>query len=371
MRSSFLLAIGVALFFALAPCFAAVPEETKSSVLSEPSAKDKVAEEIPLAPPNATAPSPATPEPPTETIQTAPPAPAGPCECHLRPQDQYWVLQTGHLPWVDCQGFCAPNLGVLRFQCETGWANANLAEFLAGSENATTLIYVPGNRVANDEAIRRGWMVYNALVNSADERPIRLVVWSWPSDRVRGLRRDVRTKADRTSTEGMYLGWLLTQIDPGAQVSLLGYSFGARIVCGAMHAARTGALEGVPLPDYVANSERRQARVVLFAAATHNYWILPGYLHGAAVEHVDRMLLFFNPCDPALKRYGVVDKCERPDALGYTGYVSLSYGDDVNQRLRQVNVSCMVGKSHDELLYLGNATIMAESQQYLLWQNVD
>jgi hypothetical protein len=265
----------------------------------------------------------------------------------------------------------APNLGISRYQCGSGYAKASLPEFLAHGENTNTVFYVPGNRVADGEAIRRGWIIYDSLAKASDDRPLRLVVWSWPSDRIRGVRRDILTKADRTTTEGIYLGWLLAQIEPTAQVSLHGFSFGSRVVCGALQAVQTGSLEGISLPNYSSHDDRCRVRVVLMAAAAHNYWLLPGQMHGSAIARIDRLLLCFNTCDSALKHYQLIDKCERPAALGYTGFVNVSPLGEDGKRLRQFDVCCMVGKEHAELNYYGNGTIMATAAQYLLWRNIE
>lgn len=385
MRVSFLFVLWVALFLAMAPSFAAdeadAGDAPVSTLITTNAPKSDDSEEVPPPSPSDLNPPTSSPEPRPAGVESPAPAsasapttpcvPVAQCECPLRPQDQFWVIETSHLPWIDCQGFAPPNLGFSRFQCGSGTVQSNLAEFLAMGQDTNTVFYVPGNRVADGEAVRRGWIVYNSLSKASDDRPLRLVIWSWPSDRVRGLRRDVRLKADRASTEGLYLGWLLSQIDPAAQVSFQGFSFGSRIVCGALHAVQTGSLEGIPLPNYISHDERRPARVVLMAAATHNYWLLPGQIHGSAVARVDRMLLCFNPCDVALKHYQMVDKCERAAALGHTGFVDVSPLGEAGSRLRQLDVCCMVGKEHAELNYYGNGSIMALAAQYLLWRNIE
>ena len=103
--------------------------------------------------------------------------------------------------------------------------------------------------------------MYRLLTAGVDDAtPIRFVIWSWPSAQVRGQLRDVRTKANRTELAGYCLAWVLTHLPETQQVSLLGYSFGARIATGAMHLVGGGELvrtHAAATPGHVAKYARR------------------------------------------------------------------------------------------------------------------
>ena len=132
------------------------------------------------------------------------------------------------------------------------------------------MIYIHGNRVPSECTAPEGQQVYRLLTAGVDDAtPIRFVIWSWPSAQMRGQLRDVRTKANRTELAGYCLAWLLTHLPENQQVSLLGYSFGARIATGAMHLVGGGTLCGRTLPPHPMTSSN--TRVVMLAGALAQY----------------------------------------------------------------------------------------------------
>jgi hypothetical protein len=78
---------------------------------------------------------------------------------------------------------------------------------------------------------------------------------------------------------------------------------------------------------------------------------------------VDRMLSLNNTCDRALKRYGVIDPCNRPEALGYTGAIG-PLGEN-RRKLREIDMCCAVGKAHDWERYFYNPSIVARMRPYV------
>ena len=76
-------------------------------------------------------------------------------------------------------------------------------------------------------------------------RRIRFVIFSWPSSKVSGgLLNDVRVKAARTGPAGCQLAWLIDQMPAETPLSLVGFSFGARIITGGLHVLAGGSLGG-------------------------------------------------------------------------------------------------------------------------------
>lgn len=259
--------------------------------------------------------------------------------------DEVWLVSTRHLCFPDWNHPQTYELDVRRYDSERGWQDASTQEFCA-QPKLPTLIYVHGNRVNWQDSSQYGWQVYQALAQceNAPER-MRFVIWTWPSDQIRGPLRDIRAKADRANDETYFLGWFLSQQDPSVPIGLLGYSYGARVVTGGLHLLSGASLWGTSLPDSA--RERVPARVALLAAAVDHDWICPGNSHGEALKQVDHMLVLYNQCDPALQRYHWVDCCSRPSALGYLGVAQEAlgpYGSLVDQQ----NVTATIGRSHSE-----------------------
>ena len=179
-------------------------------------------------------------------------------------------------------------------------------------------------------------------------------------------RRDAQVKAARTACESYYLASFLSRLNPDTQLSLLGYSFGARIVSGALHLAGGGTLGWLHLAE--ANSRpAHSVRVALLAAAMDNHWWLPGHYHGECFSQVDRLLLLYNSCDPVLRFYPRLDRRRGPRRWATPVSAGRAAWARTPERLEQANVCCRIGKTHDEHAYFASeANMRAESARSLL-----
>jgi hypothetical protein len=281
-----------------------------------------------------------------------------------------WIVSTRHLGSTQCEAEFRRDVELLRRDENGCWQEATLAEFRAAGETATTtLFYVHGNRFEWHDAIEYGAYTRDALsLEDNDAAGVRFVIWSWPSDKIHGALRDVRLKAYRTHCEAYYLACFLSGMDPEAHVGLIGFSYGARIISGALHLVAGGALCDLHLQDLPAV---KPARVVLVAAGLHNYWLLPGNFHGQALDQTDEMLILYNSQDIVLKRYHLLEKGSRPRALGYTGLCTGQGYAAVADRVTQVDSRWYVGRSHREMSYFCSPALMELARRFLLWQQVD
>jgi hypothetical protein len=275
------------------------------------------------------------------------------------------MISTRHLGCAYCENKENPEFQVMRYEPCDGWRDSSWQEWEAEAElPMLTAIYVHGNRIEWNEAFQRGLSAYRALVRCAPiDEPIRFVIWSWPSGQTCGLRRDLLAKAARSDSESYYLGLFLTGLPPETRVGLFGFSFGARIISGAMHLAAGGEMGGLCLPE---TPPTHTTRIALLAAAMHNYWWLPGRYHSECLAYADHALLLFNPCDPVLHWYPMLYRRYRPQALGYTGFPWVDQLADPS-RLEQANVCCQVGRTHDVELYFASDWIMSQVSELLLW----
>jgi hypothetical protein len=269
--------------------------------------------------------------------------------------DQLWVLSSrGLTSTAACADLEAPRLRAYCFDGRCHFTPCELAQLLAlmREDPMPTVIYAHGNRFDASEAIERGWFVYRQLARYRCGRdPIRFVIWSWPSDRIKGILKDVRIKAERTDAQGLYLGWVLKRVPaPAHPLTLIGYSFGGRVVTGALHAAAGGALAGRALPGPPVEGLR--VRVGLVAAAVNRDWLHPGYYHGLATRNMHKLELMYNPRDSILRRYWLLEPDSGAEALGATGPVRV--GPRVDGTPLPVcahDCSQAVGIEHDEMDY--------------------
>lgn len=299
---------------------------------------------------------------PAQDARSSMPNACTPSDCGLRDGDSLWLVRSRDIFTCDSHEVPASALGVQQYR-DQQWHASDMDQLRTTAEQAMTVVYVHGNRADESSAITRGSVVYRLLADSPGAPALNLIVWSWPSDKIRGPMRDFRTKAARTDDEAWYLARMLEQLGPRSQVNLTGYSYGARIITGATNLVGGGDLYGRRLADAEGNAAPSldaipRYRVVLLAAALHNDWLIEGHFHGQSLDVVERMVVLFNPCDPALKRYDRVFPEGRPLALGAYGVADSALGANA-ERVEQWNVSAIIGRTHDEWAYL-NAPWVAE-----------
>jgi hypothetical protein len=214
------------------------------------------------------------------------------------------------------------------------------------------VFYVHGNQITAADAKNQGLALYRKLVNygGCSDR-IRFVIFSWPAAKVPGLLNDVRVKALRTGPAGCQLAWLLDQMPAETPISLIGFSFGARVITAGLHVLGGGTIcNGMTLEERV-HPDRAPMNAVLIAAALHSHWLGKGQYHGLAMTQVDRMFLLNNCQDLALKYYHLTTTDRsRPQALGICGptYIDSEYAAKIRKR----DVSRHAGSQHDLFLYL-------------------
>jgi hypothetical protein len=229
------------------------------------------------------------------------------------------------------------------------WMSSDLASAISQAPSRSTVVFVHGNRLSPWDAKQEGLAVYRRMACQATTaEPIRFVIFSWPSTEVPGLLRDVREKAARTGPAGCQLAWVVDQMPAETPLTMVGFSFGARIVTGALHMLGGGSMGHRTLD--LQHPERRPANVVLLAAAVHSDWLCPGRCHGLAMTQVNEMLLVNNPADRAMKYYRFVTKRGNPQALGYCGPTCI---DSANaSKIAKRNVAGYVGSDHDLFCYI-------------------
>ncbi len=273
---------------------------------------------------------------------------------------QVWLISTRRAPRSGRVESARGRIDYWRFRAQGEWLPADEDAFLQGDEKAApTAIFIHGNRVDPDTAIRDGWRVYRCMKRHAAGRPFRLAIWSWPADRVPGRNRyDVQVKACRSDVQSYYLAECLQRLDPEVPVSLIGYSFGARVITGALHILAGGQVAGRSLPE--PTGERRQIRAVLVAAALDADWLLPGRRNGLTLSQVDRMLVTRNARDPVLRWYRLTYGRGGPPAMGHVGPAWCGPAGN----LEVLDVTCSVGRAHRWAWYMADCGLRRRLGQY-------
>jgi hypothetical protein len=277
---------------------------------------------------------------------------------------QVWLISSR-------QALCVPPalggeamLGYWFLGPDNQWVPASLGAFLATDDAAVpTVIFFHGNRVDANRAVCDGWLVLTQLTALAQGRPFRFVIFSWPADRLDGGQRDdVQCKAVRSDAQSYYAAWLINRMHPGVPLDLIGFSFGARVVTGALELLGGGCLAGQVLPDRT--PDPRPIRAMLVAAALDSDWLLPAHRDGLALGQVERMLVSVDPRDRAMHFYPRLYGRGGPEALGACGPDCPEQLGAQAVKLELVDVQCEVGKVHDWTNYASACSLMSRLGWY-------
>jgi hypothetical protein len=294
-------------------------------------------------------------------------AEAGPgADARHRPDNQFWLVSTRHLPHDRAPRPDELQPHVWRQDQRSGLRTSTLDElFDANDPRLATTVLVHGNDTDHELAIAKGLKVYQELGGKAPGSPLRLIVWSWPSDHIPGsIRRDVRIKARRAEIDAHYLAAFVERLD-GRSASLVGYSFGARTITGALHLLGGGRLDGRALPAQQAESPPR-LRAILLAAAVDDDWLLPGRPHGRALNAVEQFAVLVNPDDRVLRFYRFLSPGGDCQALGTSGFKDTAQLGDDKQKVVQINVAGAVGNKHGWTTYIAAPTVVGHVKRLAL-----
>lgn len=243
---------------------------------------------------------------------------------------------------------------VWRYDNAGHWQTSTLDALVGADHSIPTCFHVHGNRCTFAEAHCGGWAYYTAITGCAcrDRGPIRWVVFTWPSDRCTntGPRKDVQIKAVRAECYGYYLAWLVDQLPQAARKSMIGYSFGTRVIGSSLHLLGGGQIRGRVLAER--NTDDHEIRAVLLAAALDNDHFLPGRQMQMAPAALDQLLVARNVKDPALKWYPLLYELrlrrrQGQQSLGYTGLAGMNCLPDLYGRVDHYEMSGVVGREHD------------------------
>ena len=284
-----------------------------------------------------------------------------------RPRDQLWA--------VNCRGLihndASADLSQLRYSVHdlvSGWSSVSEELFQRSAESSlATCVLVLGNGYTASQTQTLGQTAYRRLVAGlSPEQAVRFVIWSWPSDHVdTGPVKDLRIKAGRTALVAHSLARWLDEMESPGPVSLLGTSFGARIVMEALELRAGGRVGGLQLAGSSSMS-RRPADVVLISAAIDNDWLLPGRRLDRSLSQVNRLLLINNTSDSVLKRYHwMYGRRSKVAALGATGLPAVNRLGPAAGKISQLDAASIIGRRHGCGPYFDSPRLVAAMRNHL------
>lgn len=299
-----------------------------------------------------------------------PPIARDPC-CHPPcGAGQVWMVSSLHAP--KCSGFEPSLLEFFRWECGEGWQPSSREEFLAADDPQVSTGFffdgfLPSRHPSHAKIIEHNtkalWKLY-ARVAPCD-RPFRLVLWSWPSQGPESTRLigDARSVSQRADRHGLYLAWLIDQMNPDVPVGILGYSLGAQPVTGGLQVLGGGELSGQGLPERL-HPDRRPPSVALLGGAMPHHWLWPGHRHGMAVSAVEQMLLTVNSRERTLRIFRRLRIMDGSSTLGNVGISRRRLGE-YSDRVTQFWTEPYNGPRHFFKVYMSQPAVTSRLTPYL------
>jgi hypothetical protein len=280
----------------------------------------------------------------------------------VRLGDSVWEVSSRHL-----KGSC--EIGApLRFAKVVGcnFESSSVEEFLSdpvASNNPRTVIYVHGNWMEWANARERGLFVYQLLA-AENTGPIRLILFSWPSERDGRIGPDVREKAALAHIEAYYLADFLKHVPTDRPIGMMGFSFGGAVICGSLQLLAGGSLDCRTLPKPTA--AHQDIRISLIAPAFERNLLNEGGKYELALGKVHRLVNLYNSSDPVLKRFRFIDSGS-PVAAGFLG-LNARGGTRFSKHpsVEQYDCSRAAGRTHSEVDYYCNCPCFKTSLRNVL-----
>ncbi|QDT10478.1 alpha/beta hydrolase [Planctomycetes bacterium K23_9] len=270
---------------------------------------------------------------------------------------RFWVVSSRRLTWNTCQADLEkPALSVSRLACNGMTQPSSINEYLQSIQpNRRVVFYVHGNRTSAPNATRYGLNFFQRVHSQLDDRPTDWVIFSWPSAQAGYLLKDAREKAFRTDAQGLYLAWLVrNHVQQSSSIAMVGYSFGARVVSGSLHALGGGSLGNRSLNEPYFHGADISAGLV--AAAFDADWMQPNRYHGYTTKNLRTLTLLYNHRDVALRNHWRLSRERSSEALGFSGPRRFGLRvDGTRLPVKALNCTASVRARHAERFYYDRA----------------
>ncbi len=293
-------------------------------------------------------------------------------------QSEIFEISTRHL----CDQFRSinfdhPNVEVNQWSANR-WLRSDMEAALPTTNTGKlNIIYVHGNFMERKNALERVRIV-DQYFKAQTDRPFRLIMLSWPSQPEKKPLRDAFSNAESAECQSLYVSWMLQRLRNEPQISLLGFSFGARAVTGGLHLDAGGMIPGYATVPSPKTDSSLNYRLGLVAPALDRNWIERNGRHNLALSHVESMINLYNSRDPILRRFRFIDRLSQPIAAGFAGFSGIATLADPRataplsgqSRVRQYDCGSVIGTTHSEKSYYGECPYFRTMIKHLLWNDL-
>lgn len=223
--------------------------------------------------------------------------------------------------------------------------------------------YSPWKSLVDESVAVNRW-----LRETAADRPLHVVFYTWPSDAITALLPtiDIAILGRRASFNGFYLSQLVQQTPDRSKISFFAHSHGSRVVASALHLLDGGQLRKYQLR--VPGRGNRTLRPIFVAAAIDHHWLNPGERFGRALNQIKDGLVLYNQHDLALTVYPLRRLfSHRP--LGLVGFdrKDRHLQSSRANKLAEIDVTTLVETGHFWSHYFKQPRIAAALKPYLFF----
>ncbi|MDR2761627.1 MAG: alpha/beta hydrolase [Planctomycetaceae bacterium] len=277
--------------------------------------------------------------------------------------DDVWFVDTRH------------KFEINQLDTNSKWTKSTLDEFIQTyNPNKPLIIVTHGYKMTYNEAKQFG-IDFSKLTQNLGEH--RFLFWSWDSEKEScGIKYDAINAGKKADKEAKYLTDFLKQLKSGGKVSLIGFSYGARLISVSLQQLaneksisddsenknnKTDGKETVPT---------LKIRVVFLAAAVDQDQFGQNKKYGNLLSITDELLVNVNAADPALLLYPLLDGIGSPKAVGRRGINVAGIPKNLAEKIKSINVRPEIGVNHTFVSsFCAFLTFKKEFKKYALFDD--
>jgi esterase/lipase superfamily enzyme len=239
------------------------------------------------------------------------------------------------------------------------WKTSTLDAFVqTHNPNKPLVIVTHGYKMTYREARQFG-IEFSKLTKNFGEH--RFLFWSWDSDKeICGIKSDAVNAGRKADSEAKYLTNFLKQLKPDSKVSLIGFSYGSRLISTSLQELATKKEQTTPNNTNAENDSAQTVlksdaesqvkmpliRVVFLAAAVDCDQFGQNKKYGNVLSITDKLLINVNLSDPALLLYPLLTGLGSPKAVGRRGINTQGIPKNLSSKIKTINVRSEIGVDH-------------------------
>ncbi|QDU78464.1 hypothetical protein Pla110_01680 [Polystyrenella longa] len=284
---------------------------------------------------------------PTTRLNASSTGPAKEAEGGTWREADYWIVSSRSLPQSPREEWKLngqpPMLDYVHFDRDRTFRRYPREKYEEWFKPGTPVCIMVHGSFTSWESLRfESGHLYHWLKKSADEEPLQIVFFTWPSSsQLTGLLvTDVERLGSRSSYNARYLQDAVLSLPEKSPVTLLGHSHGARMCAQTLHDLDHSQ-------KWKDRQDQADIQAIFIAAAFDHFWLQPGQRNDRVVHVTDRILNMKNSNDLALAFYSVQGSTGA-EPLGRVGFTpqDRSFIGPSMTKIKEFDLAPFIGTAH-------------------------